>query len=247
MLADRGQPLSSEEGAVLDLALVATYRRAGFLSDPRTHRHERTPLLGDLLEVLRDPEQYLSGVDRQLVRSLATRLARYVEGSLADLFSGPTNVRLDNPLTVFNVAGLSESLRALGIHLISNFVWTKVRRDHVLGRRRPLQLVVDELWWTLRSPEGGQFLDLMARKARKYWLGLVCASQSPADCLESQYGPAIVNNSRTWVLLGMVSKALEAARSVMKLTEREVAILSTPSPARRSCCAACSRSRRGCS
>jgi hypothetical protein len=144
--------------------------------------------------------------------------------------SAPTNIELDTPLTVFNVADLSEDLRALGIHLISNFVWTKVRRDHVLGSRRPMQLVVDELWWTLRSPEGGQFLDLMARKARKYWLGLVCASQSPADCLESHYGPAIVNNSRTWVLLGLVSKALEAARTVMKLTDREAATLEHAQP-----------------
>ena len=70
----------------------------------------------------------------------------------------------------------------------------------------------------------------MARKARKYWLGLVCASQSPADCLESHYGPAIVNNSRTWVLLGLVSKALEAARTVMKLTDREAATLEHAQP-----------------
>ena len=147
--------LTAEEVAILDLVLAATYAhewhdettgvmRGGFTGDPRTHRPERTPLMRDLLHVLRHAAQYLPPVNSELVQSLATRLARYVEGSLADFFSQPTNVALDAQLTVFNVSALGEHLWPIGLHLIEQFVWTQVRWHHVQGLEEPCLLLVDE-------------------------------------------------------------------------------------------------------
>jgi hypothetical protein len=131
---------------------------------------------------------------------------------------------------VFNVAALDESLRPVGVHLIEHFVWTQQRWRHVRAEEAPCLLVVDELWLTLRSPEGGQFLESIARKGPKYWLGLVCASQEPADCLKSPQGQAIVDNSSTRVLLAMDSVALETASEAFALTPRERACLQTAAP-----------------
>ena len=206
LLADRGQHLSADERAICDLALGATYDRA--------RADSRTPLLGDLLWVLRHPTDTLADVDRRLLRSLATRLARWVEGSLGALFGQPTNMTLANPLTVFNVAALDEALRPIGIFLIEQFVWNQ-----------PCLLVVDELWLTLRTPEGGTFLESMARKGPKYWFGLVVASQEPADCLASPSGQAIVDNSSTCVLLGMDAGALRTAVDTFSLTPPETVAL----------------------
>ena len=89
LLAERGRGLSGDEVAICDLALAATYARA--------EQQGRTPLLADLLWVLRHPDETLPDVDLALVRSLATRLARWVDGSLAELFREPTNVQLDSP------------------------------------------------------------------------------------------------------------------------------------------------------
>jgi len=236
LLAERGRTLTAEEVAILDLALAATYSgewrdasgrlaRGGFSSDPHTHRPERTPLMRDLLQVLRHPEKYLPPVNADLLRSLATRLARYVEGSLADFFSQPTNVSLDARLTVFNVSALGEELWPIGLHLIEQFVWTQVRWHYVQGAEEPCLLVVDELWLTLRSAEGGAFLETVARKGPKYWLGLAVASQEPADCLNSPHGLAIVHNSSTRVLLAMDKGALRVATEAFELTPNEVALL----------------------
>src|SRR6202022_1150018 len=111
--------------------------------------------MADLFYVLRHAEHFLPPVSPDLVQSLATRLARYVEGSLADFFGEPTNVALDARLTVFNVSALGEELWPIGLHLIEQFVWTQVRWHHVQGDEEPCLLVVDELWLTLRSTEGG--------------------------------------------------------------------------------------------
>jgi hypothetical protein len=129
LLADRGHTLTGEEIAILDLALAATYSgewrdevtgnvRGGFTSNSRTLRPERTPLMVDLLNVLRHAGKYLPPVSVDLVKSLATRLARYVEGSLGDFFSQPTNVSLDARFTAFNVSALGDELWPIGLHLI---------------------------------------------------------------------------------------------------------------------------------
>ncbi|MGI9147815.1 MAG: hypothetical protein ACR2IK_14900, partial [Chloroflexota bacterium] len=167
-------------------------------------------------------------VDRR--QSLATRLARYVEGSLADFLGEPTNVALDARLTVFNVSALGEELWPIGLHLIEQFVWTQVRWHHVQGLEEPCLLVVDELWLTLRSAEGGAFLETVARKGPKYWLGLAVASQEPADCLNSAHGLAIVHNSSTHVLLAMDRGALQVATSAFDLTPNEVVLLERAVP-----------------
>src|SRR5919202_909808 len=98
------------------------------------------------------------------------------------------------------------------------------------GEEAPCLLLVDELWLTLRSPEGGQFLESIARKGPKYWLGLVCASQEPADCLKSLHGQAIVNNSSTRVLLALDGAALQVATDGFGLTPREAGLLQMAAP-----------------
>jgi type IV secretory pathway VirB4 component len=219
LLADRGQHLSADERAICDLALTATYDQA--------HSDGRTPLLRDLLTVFRHPSECLPEVDHRLVGSLATRLVRWVDGSLGPLFAQPTDVTLTNPITVFNVSALDECLRPIGIFLIEQFVWNQQRRKHVDGEDEPCLLVVDELWLTLRTPEGGAFLDTMARKGPKYWFGLVVASQQPEDCLASPFGQAIVDNASTRVLLHMDAGALRTAAEAFTLTRPEIAALET--------------------
>src|SRR5262249_41868892 len=90
---------------------------------------------------------------------------------------------------------LEEELRPLAIHLIASFVWSRVRRD-----RRPRLLVIDEAWSLLRYPEGGAFISDMARRARKYYLGLVTITQDVADFLSSPHGRAVLVNAAMKVL-----------------------------------------------
>src|SRR2546423_4890125 len=125
---------------------------------------------------MRDLHAILAASQDALARRLADRLWRYVDGSLAGLFAGPTNVVLDQRLVVFNVQALEPELRPLGIQLIAGFVWHTVRRA-----RRPRLLVIDEAWSLMQYPEGGAFLASMARRARKYYLGLVPITQDVAD------------------------------------------------------------------
>jgi len=210
MLAEPGAGLTTYERGVLDRAVYQTYARLGISADPTTHLRP-PPLLRDLQSVLEETS------NNDVVAGLAARLRRYVSGSLAGgLFAGPTNVALNRRLVVFNIQMLEEELRPLAMHLIANFVWNRVRRE-----RRPRLLVIDEAWSLLRYPEGGAFISGMARRARKYYLGLVTITQDAADFLRSDHGRAVLVNAAMKLLLKQDSTTVDAVAEAFELTPEE--------------------------
>ena len=211
-----GRGLSHYERAVLDRALYQTYARAGISTDPATHDRP-APLLRDLHRELEGMTGTGSSDLSDAAASLASRLGRYVRGSLAaGLFAQPTDVALDRRLVVFNIQQLEEELRPVAIHLIASFVWNRVRRE-----RRPRLLVVDEAWSLLRYPEGGRFISEMARRARKYYLGLVTITQDAADFLRSDHGRAVLVNAAMKLLMKQDPTTVEAVAEAFQLTDDE--------------------------
>ncbi|HEY8742696.1 MAG TPA: DUF87 domain-containing protein, partial [Chloroflexota bacterium] len=180
LLTDADLPLGAHERGLLDRAIYQTYANAGIHSGVPASYARPAPLLRDLHAVLAAQTDLVT-------RRLADDLHRYVRGALAGLFAGPTNVRLDRPCVVFNMQALEPELRPIGIHLVTNFVWRQVRRQ-----RRPRLLVVDEAWSLLQYPQGAAFLASMARRARKYHLGLVTITQDVADALATPHGRTVL-------------------------------------------------------
>jgi type IV secretory pathway VirB4 component len=209
MLSERGANLTPYERSILDRAAYEAYAAVGISADPETHSRP-VPLLADL-------HTALEAIDADVAVGLAARLRRYVRGSLAGgLFAGPTNVALDRRLVVFNIQMLEEELRPVAMHLIANFVWNRVRRE-----RRPRLLVIDEAWSLLRYAEGGEFVSGMARRARKYYLGLVTITQDVADFLRSEHGRAVLVNAAMKLLLKQDSTTVEAVTDAFQLTTEE--------------------------
>jgi len=212
MLATPGQPLGVSERALLDRALYQTYQQAGITAELGTHDRP-APLLKDLLATLH-------ATPGKIAVDLATRLQRYVDGSLAGLFRAPTNVALDRPFVVFNVQALEPELRPIGIHLITSFVWNQVRRQ-----RKPRLLIIDEAWSLIQCPEGGAFLATLARRARKYYLGLVTITQDVADFLESEAGRTVLANAALKFLMKQDSATIEPVVRAFQLSAEERQLL----------------------
>jgi conjugal transfer ATP-binding protein TraC len=125
-------------------------------------------------------------------------------------------VALNRRLVVFNIQLLEEELRPVAMHLIANFVWNRVRRE-----RRPRLLVIDEAWSLLRYAEGGDFVSGMARRARKYYLGLVTITQDVADFLRSEHGRAVLVNAAMKLLLKQDATTVDAVAEAFQLSTEE--------------------------
>jgi type IV secretory pathway VirB4 component len=204
--------LNSTEDALLDRALILTYKQKGITPDPATQMKE-PPLMEDLYKAL-------IGMEEPLAIGLAERIEKFVKGSLVGIFDQQTNVEIRNQLTVFSIRDMEEELRPIAMYLILDFIWTKVRRD---PKRRIL--IVDEAWYMMKYPDSGGFLNSMAKRARKYYLGLTTITQDVEDFLSVDLGKAIIQNSSVQILLKQSSAAIEHVAQVFFLSEGEQHLL----------------------
>jgi len=198
--------LSPEERSIVDRGLRETYALKDITSNIRWDKPE-VPTLQDFYNITRDME---GG------KNLALRLERFVEGSLSGLFNRPTNVDLNKQLIVFNVRDMEEELRPLAMYVVLGFIWNRVRSS--LKKRL---LTVDEAWLLMQYEESAQFLFSMAKRARKYYLGVTTITQDISDFLQSKYGKPIVTNSSLQLLLRQSPAAIDLLAEVFYLTDHE--------------------------
>lgn len=201
------QGLTPEEQSIVDRGLYEAYALKDITGGARWAAKAPVPTLQDFYTVLRD----MTGGE-----SVATRLQRYVEGTFAGVFNRPTNIDLDKQLIVFNVRDMEEELRPLAMYVVLGFIWNRVRSE--LKKRI---LVVDEAWFMMQHAESARFLYSIAKRARKYYLGVTTITQDITDFLASQYGKPIVTNSSLQLLLRQSPAAIDQLAEVFYLTDHE--------------------------
>ncbi|MBI5449627.1 DUF87 domain-containing protein [Candidatus Gottesmanbacteria bacterium] len=204
--------LTPSEDALLDRALILTYKQKGITPDPATQGRE-PPLMEDLYKSL-------IGMEEPLAKGLADRIEKFVKGSLVGIFDQQTNVEIRNPLTVFSIRDLEEEIRPIAMYLILDFIWTKVRRE---TKRR--MLIVDEAWYMMKYPDSANFLHSIAKRARKYYLGLTTITQDVEDFLAVDLGKAIIQNSSLQILLKQSTAAIDKVAEIFYLSEGEKHLL----------------------
>lgn len=204
--------LSPSEESILDRALVSTYRQKGITPDPQTQKKE-PPLMEDLYKVL-------VGMEEAEATALAQRLEKFIKGSLAGIFNQQSNFDLKNTFTVFSLKELEDQLRPIAMHIILDYVWTKIKKD--LRRRL---LIVDEAWYLMKHKDSANFLLGIAKRARKYYLGLTTITQDVEDFLGSEYGKPIITNSSIQILLKQSPAAIDVIAKTFYLSEGEKHLL----------------------
>ena len=199
--------LSPNEEADLDQAIIDTYARAGITSDPLTH-NSTPPTIHNLYDTL----VHMDGSGP----SLAQRLRKYTTGTFAGIFSQQSNIDINNSMVVFNIRDLEDELRPVAMYIVLSHIWNIVRSE-----QKKRMLIVDEAWQLMKYDDSANFLFSLAKRARKYYLGLTTISQDVEDFMGSKMGRAIVSNSSMQLLLKQSSSAVDVLSDVFKLTEEE--------------------------
>ncbi len=199
--------LNPVEEADLDAALIETYAKAGITNDPLTHTAQ-PPTVADLYDTL----LHMGGTGPQL----AQRLRKYTSGTFAGIFSQQSNIDINNPMVVFNVRDLEDELRPVAMYIVLNYIWNITKSDQ---KRR--MLVVDEAWQLMKYEDSANFLFSLAKRARKYNLGITTITQDVEDFMGSRLGRAIVANASMQFLLKQSPSAVDVLSDVFKLTQEE--------------------------
>lgn len=204
--------LSPGQDAILDRAIMEAYRQKGITPDPQT-QSKQPPLMEDLYKIL-------IGMQDDSSRELALRLEKFIKGSLSGIFNQQSNFDIKNPFTVFSIKSLEGDLRSIAIHIILDFVWTKIRKS---PKKR--LLIIDEAWYIMRHEDSASFVYGMAKRARKHLLALTTATQDVVDFLSTDYGKAILSNSSIQVLLKQSPTEIDTVVKTFYLSDQEKHLL----------------------
>jgi len=202
--------LTPEEETILDLAIQETYALKDITGDADFSNQE-PPLLTDF-------EMVLAGMDGS--NSLITRLQKYTSGTWSGFMNKPTNVDINQKFVVFSLRDMEDELKTIAMYIITNFIWGSVRRR--LAKRL---LVIDEAWWMMKSEDTASFLFSLAKRGRKYYLGIATITQDVDDFLRSPYGVPMITNSSIQFLMKQSPTAIDNIQKTFNLTDQEKYLL----------------------
>ncbi|MHB1118276.1 MAG: VirB4-like conjugal transfer ATPase, CD1110 family [Minisyncoccota bacterium] len=202
--------LTPEEDAIVDRAISETYALKDITPDSDFSAIE-PPLLSDF-------EMVLAGMEG--AESILTKLTKYTRGSWSGFINQPSNVDINRKFVVFSVRDMEDDLKPVAMYLVTHFIWNAIRRT-----LRKRLLVVDEAWWMMKSDDTAAFLYSLAKRGRKYYLGIATITQDVNDFLKSPYGLPIMTNSSIQILLKQSPTSIDAVQQAFNLTDEEKYLL----------------------
>ncbi|MEI6057779.1 MAG: DUF87 domain-containing protein [bacterium] len=202
--------LTQEEDAIIDRAITETYALKDITPESDFNNVE-PPLLSDF-------ELVLAGMEG--AESLVERLTKYTKGTWSGFINRPTNVDINKKFIVFSLRDMEDELKPVAMYIVTHYIWNAVRRE--LKKRL---LVIDEAWWMMKSEDTASFLLGLARRGRKYYLGLATITQDVDDFLKSPYGLPIITNSSIQMLLKQSPSSMDIIQKTFNLTDEEKYLL----------------------
>ncbi len=198
--------LTPEEDSIIDRAITETYALKDITANSDFTKAE-APLMSDFEMVLASMEG---------AGSLIERLRKYTRGTWAGFINSPTNVDINKKMIVFSIRDMEDELKTAAMYIITHFIWNAVRKN--IKKRL---LVVDEAWVMMQNEEAAAFLFMLAKRGRKYFLGITTITQDVGDFVRSRYGIPIITNSSIQLLLKQSPTAIDTLQEVFHLTNEE--------------------------
>ncbi len=202
--------LTAEEDAIIDRAITETYALKDITPDSN-FTNAQAPLLSDF-------ELVLAGMEGG--ESLVQRLTKYTKGTWAGFINRPTNVDIGAKFIVFSLRDMEDDLKPVAMYIVTHYIWNAIRKN--LKKRL---LVIDEAWWMMKSEDTASFLLGLAKRGRKYYLGVATITQDVDDFLKSPYGLPIITNSSIQMLLKQSASSIDKLQQVFNLTDEEKYLL----------------------
>ena len=245
----RSQDINEVTKQIIAESVAEEYAACGITSDPSSIYETRNTNNGDLLGRVKKPMptigswyrrlqrnaetndnpdyrfhySYLLKVMKQYIREYDGQMAYFDGQSTFDLLDGTLFINLD-------ISQLEERFaRPLAQQILLSWIWEKYVKKNSEDRQRAnkKRVLVDEAWMLLPYPEAVDFLNTMARRARKRNVSLAIISQRFQDFYEKPEVQAVLTSSDTKLLLAQDKSEIQYLKEVFKLSEGEAGFLVT--------------------
>ena len=221
------------------------YKSIGITSDPESLYSEEDTGLG---KVKKNMPTISSWYDRLMIKSSENKIETYqyhfdylvkvmkqyckkFNGQMA-YFDGQSTFELleSCPFININISKLEERFaRPLAQQILLSWIWEKYVKKNSEDKKkaRSKRVLVDEAWMLLAYPEAVDFLNTMARRARKRNVSLTVVSQKFQDFYENKECQAVLTSAETKLFLAQDKSEIEYLKEVFKLSEGEANFLIT--------------------
>lgn len=213
MVCDEGERLRKAERAIVEDAILRAYAGKGITPEaPKswTRPASEMPVLAGVLRELEAMGASGGAAD------LATRLRPYCTGTLAGLFSAPTNVPTLARVVSFDLEGIDEDLLPLAIWLIGAYVWKLAKAD-----RRRRVLVLEEVGTLLEHQESARLVAHLYALGRAYGLSVWSTTQLLSEYTATREGERALQNAPTVLLLRQAAGGGKVAQARYDLADDE--------------------------
>lgn len=154
------------------------------------------PTLDDFVDKLAEaPEQE--------AKSLALALGIYTKDGTYNIFSKSSNVDMNNRLTAFNIRDLNEGLKTLGMFVILETLWSRIKENFERGKRT--WIYIDEIYLMFANDYCVSFFYTLWKRARKYGAILTGITQNVEDLLHNEKISTLLSNSNFIMMLNQSS------------------------------------------
>ncbi len=234
---------------IISEAVAEEYEAAGITSDPSSlyernemamrdvlgRQKKKMPTIGSWYKrILKKAEEnknpdyqfhysYLMKVMKQYIREYNGQMAYFDGQSTFDLLDGTLFINLD-------ISNLEERFaRPLAQQILLSWIWEKYVKKNSEDRTKAAKkrVLVDEAWMLLPYPEAVDFLNTMARRARKRNVSLAIISQRFQDFYEKPEAQAVLTSSDTKLFLAQDKSEIQYLKEVFKLSSGEASFLVT--------------------
>ena len=226
------------------------YARLGITSDPHSlyvsesavvvdgkivKEKKELPTIGSWYRQIQEKAQNNTNMDYQFHYSYLIKVmkqyVREYDGQMA-YFDGQSTVDLndESPFINLDISQLEERFaRPLAQQILLSWIWEKYVKKNSEDRKkaRKKRVLVDEAWMLLPYPEAVDFLNTMARRARKRNVSLAIISQRFQDFYEKQEVQSVLTSSDTKLFLAQDKSEIEYVKEVFKLSDGEATFLTT--------------------
>ncbi len=247
----RSEEVNELTKQIIAEAVAEEYTRCGITADPNSlyensttggirvgglsREKKKMPTIGSWYKtLLRKAEEntdenytfhysYLKKVMKQYVRELNGQMAYFDGQSTFDLLENVPFINLD-------ISQLEERFaRPLAQQILLSWIWEKFVKKNSEDKNKATKkrVLVDEAWMLLPFPEAVDFLNKMARRARKRNVSLAIVSQRFQDFYEKPEAQAVLTSSDTKLFLAQDKSEIQYVKEVFKLSEGEANFLVT--------------------
>jgi len=225
---------TSDIATILEITLIKLYENFGITwdTDISKLKNEDFPIMEDLYELsVSLAEEETNPVYKDLRTALSLKLYSAGKGADQFIWNGYTTLNPKSNFIDLNVSNLldsDENVKKAQFYNLMMWSWHEMSAN----RQEKCLFVVDEgyLFVDDEYPDMMKFLRNISKRARKYEGGLLFITHSIVDILDpavKRYGQAIIDNACYKLLMGTDGKNLRETQELFKLSDKELAVLSS--------------------